>query len=522
MFVANPIWDASRTDRPYGSRVLRSDSTARLPQGPARQPSALSHSTPCGRWAEANFDGGGDHALLGREPPHTERPCSRVARAQDMLDDTTRRPVNIDRRRFLGASIGATGAGLLAACSDDGPTARPSTTTDASGPSPALEAPGSTGLVGEDAWQARVDDYLRVVTAETDPESQANVAAHLIRSAREPGYVWDASSVTVESFQAVWDKLDAWEDTRDFRFLDLHWLLHLADGGTEMTTLDPAIIEAAETRMAANRWRYDDPLPDGRIDDQWFWSENHLIIGLCGEYLSGQRLPDTVFEITGLTGSEHLERSQAEDPRLDRRARPIRVLRVPQPRLHDAEHHGRSPCWRSWPRIPSSCAPPAWRSISACSTWPRTPTGAPTPQPRGRTYKKDKSAATDENTFTVAKFLFDDTELPYRTGADGATTYFCAAAALPTAPGHRRHRRHPGRVARARASRHLRRRDRRRSPPTPTPRSATTSPIRTTSSSGGPRERRHVAARRRRSRRGRALPHLRDQGHGADPAPGRS
>ena len=36
-----------------------------------------------------------------------------------------------------------------------------------------------------------------------------------------------------------------------------------------------------------------------RIDEQWFWSENHRLIVLTNEYLAGQR-----FFIRGLTAAE--------------------------------------------------------------------------------------------------------------------------------------------------------------------------------------------------------------------------
>ena len=62
--------------------------------------------------------------------------------------------------------------------------------------------------------------------------------------------------------------------------------------------------------MLANRSRYTDPNPTAKIDDQWFWSENNIIIGLVNVYLAGQEFPDDVFAVTGLTGRDHLRRSR--------------------------------------------------------------------------------------------------------------------------------------------------------------------------------------------------------------------
>ena len=46
--------------------------------------------------------------------------------------------------------------------------------------------------------------------------------------------------------------------------------------------------------------------------------------------------------------------------------------------------------------------------------------------PRGRTYKKDKMSSLDEDTFNVAKFVFDDTTAAYQSTSDTGVTYFCS------------------------------------------------------------------------------------------------
>lgn len=330
----------------------------------------------------------------------------------------------LDRRRFLSGSVGVTAAGLLAACTGDGQSSSHSSASSA--PARTIASPGSAGLVDEARWQTRVDEYLEVATTELDPTSRSSVTAHLVRSHRDPDYRWDVDSVTHESFQWVWDKLDSWEDTRDFRFIELHWLLALADGATAMRTLDPAIVGAAEARMVSNRWQYDDPLPEGVIDNQWFWSENHIVIGAAGEYLSGRRFPDTVFEITGMTGTEHAERSKEKILSwIDERARfgffefhshtymtlNIKPLLMLVELAEDEE-----------------LAQAAAMGLDLCllDVAAHTHRGSYT-APRGRSYWGSKSAATDENSFVMAKFLFDDTVLPYPTRADEVTAQMCAA-----------------------------------------------------------------------------------------------
>jgi hypothetical protein len=331
----------------------------------------------------------------------------------------------LDRRSFLSGSLGVTTAGVLAACTDEGRSS-PASSIDGRAPAPAIAPPGSTGLVDEARWQTRIDEYLEVATTELDPTSRSSVTAHLVRSHRDPDYQWDVDSVTYESFQWVWDKLDNWEDTRDFRFIELHWLLALADGVTAMRTLDPSIVEAAEARMLSNRWQYDDPLPEGVVDNQWFWSENHLVIGAAGEYLSGRRSPDAVFGITGMTGAEHAERSKEKVLSwIDERARfgffefhshTYMTFNV-KPLLMLAELAEDEELARA-----------AAMAIDLCllDVAAHTHRGSYT-APRGRTYWSDKSAVIDENSFVMTKFLFDDTVLPYPTRADDVTVQLCAA-----------------------------------------------------------------------------------------------
>ena len=81
-----------------------------------------------------------------------------------------------------------------------------------------------------------------------------------------------------------------------------------------MTQLSPEVISAIDERMLANRYRYDDPLPADRLDNLWFWSENHRIINLVIEYLTGQEYPEEMFVVAGRSGAEHRERAARDIP----------------------------------------------------------------------------------------------------------------------------------------------------------------------------------------------------------------
>ena len=363
-----------------------------------------------------------------------------------------RRRFAMDRRRFLIAGAGATAA-VAAGCSssDSSESAPASDGTDApdttvAGPKPAettpadtsipaeplspaaaaLLPPGSPGLMDETTYQARVDDYLAFATSVDHSSNPSGINAHLGRAHRDPDYVWDVDAVTVDSLGAVFEQIDNWEDTRDFRFMDLHWMLVLGQGDTPMTQLSPEVIDAIDARMVANRYRYDDPLPADRVDNLWFWSENHRIINLAIEYLAGQRYPDEAFTVTGLTGAEHLDRARPDILEwIDERAdlgffewhSNVYMLKNITPLLMLAE-------LADDPEIVTAAA----MALDLClvDMAAHNHSGGYT-APRGRTYKKDKMTSLDEDTFGTAKFVFDDTSAQYQSTSDTGVTYFASA-----------------------------------------------------------------------------------------------
>ncbi len=353
----------------------------------------------------------------------------------------------INRRRFLIAGAGATAAVVAGCSSSDGesgdaatetPEATGTTTADTvaadttvaaeplSPADAALLAPGSPGLMDEATYQARVDEFLAFATSVDHSSNPSGINAHLGRAHREPDYVWNIDDVTVESLGAVFEQIDAWEDTRDFQLMYLHWMLALGQGDTPMTQLSPEVIAAIDERMLANRYRYDDPLPADRLDNLWFWSENHRIINLAIEYLSGQRYPDETFAVTGLTGAEHLERAAPDiidwiteraDLGFFEWHSNVYMLKNITPLLMLAE-------LADDPEIVTAAA----MALDLClvDMAAHNHSGGYT-APRGRTYKKDKMTSLDEDTFGTAKFVFDDTKEAYQSTSDTGVTYFASA-----------------------------------------------------------------------------------------------
>ncbi len=340
----------------------------------------------------------------------------------------------LDRRSFL---LGATGLAVLGACSDPGPDAAPTTTLPpttglglppppppTTAPAPAgLAVPGSPGLVDEAYFQARVEEYLRFAGATLRPASASGVAVQLALARRDPDYEWDIEAVTVDGFADRWTQLDEWRDTRDFQFMYFNWLLVHGQGDTPMTRLDPALIDAITRRMIDNRYRYDDPLPADRVDHLWYWSENHRIITLANELLAGQFFPDEVFTVTGLTGAEQAARARPE----------ILEWVRERGRFGFFEWHSNVYMAKNISPLLMLCelsddieiVEAAARGLDLCLFDMATHhhRGAYV-APHGRTYKKDKMTARDEDTFDVAKLLFDRTPGGFETTDSTTATYF--------------------------------------------------------------------------------------------------
>jgi hypothetical protein len=320
------------------------------------------------------------------------------------------------RRQFLlTGAAGVLAAGCAPTTGRPGPGAGCLPLPDVGGPAP-LPVPGSLGLVDEAVHQARVEDYLALATQNLQPTNSANVIAHLVRAGRDPSFGWDPSAVGPGLVG-----LDPFRDTGDFDLMAYQWVLRLGRG-----VLPDATIAALESAIAGARYRYDDPLPTGQIDNKWFWSENHRIVFAVDEYLGGLALPDRVFTFTGLTGTQHAARS---------RQRIVDWISE-RTRFGYAEWH--SNIYMKYDYAPLltlvefaddtelvSLAASAL-DVALFDVAAHTLQGA-YGVTHGRTYKGAKTNSLTESSFGTAKFLFDTTDRPYQSLADIGPTFFCAA-----------------------------------------------------------------------------------------------
>ncbi|MBX3286381.1 MAG: hypothetical protein KF703_13620 [Actinobacteria bacterium] len=337
---------------------------------------------------------------------------------------------DIHRRNFLAGAMGL--AGAVALGTYDPASARAAGAgkgLGGIGAPPAvgaLDQPGRPGLMDERVWQQRVDRYLAFATPSVNVGSATGLAVQLIASHRDPRYRWPIERATVEALNSTWQQIDTWQDTRDFSLMYLQWVYALGRGTTPSTKLSPALLDAIKQRMLHNRYRYDDPNPEHRVDAQWYWSENHILILATDEYLAGQWFPDDVFTITGLTGRQSMARARTVI--LDwvmERARfgffewhsHVYMLKNITPLLTLVELADDPEVVRA-----------AGMALDLCLLDLAGHTQAGTySASRGRTYKKDKMSALDEDTWGTSKFLFDDTAYPYQSQTDNGASYLCGA-----------------------------------------------------------------------------------------------
>lgn len=268
------------------------------------------------------------------------------------------------------------------------------------------------GFVDEAWYRARVDDYLAFATRTYDPGSVPNVLAHVARARRDPDHTWDPATVTLDALAPVLDKLDAWRDTGDFDLLDLTNLWHVA-----RDRLQPELVDAIERRLLGFRYWYTEPRPGDRLDHKWFWSENHRIIFHTLEYLVGRAFPDARFANDGRAGRAHVAHARPLILRwCDERERVgfvewhsnVYMQKNVDPLLALVE-------WTDDEEIATRASATLDRCLLDIALHLQRGAYGAT---HGRSYKKDKNTARHEDTWDLAKLLFDDTRHPYRDPAD--------------------------------------------------------------------------------------------------------
>jgi len=319
------------------------------------------------------------------------------------------------RRQFLWATAAAAVAAGCAPTSS-GPDGMPTGTPPNIGGVTPLPAPGSAGLVDEAWFGSRVDEYLLLATATLDISDPESISAHLIRAGRDPSFTWDPSLVTPAFIGS-----DPFRDTDDFSLMSYQWVWRLGRG-----ILPDDVITAIEGAITGARYRYDDPIPAGEVDNKWFWSENHRIIFAVDEYLGGLALPDKVFTFTGLTGAQHAART---------RQRIVDWI-LERARFGFSEWHSNVYLKYSYsplltlvefaddPELVSLAASAFDLAMFDLATHTHLGAFGVT---HGRTYKANKMDSLSDSSFGTAKLLFDTTSFPYQSVKDIGPTFLCGS-----------------------------------------------------------------------------------------------
>ncbi len=275
------------------------------------------------------------------------------------------------------------------------------------GAGPTDEGATEVGFADADWFRSRQDDYLAHATEELDPTSILNVVAHAERAGRDPEFSWDAETVTPEAFAEPLEKITTWKDTGDF---DVLYLVNLLLGYRDQLPEDT--VTAIEEALLGFEYWYTEPTPEGIVDEKYYWSENHRIIFATDEYLMGQTYPDEVFTNDGRTGAEHRDEARERILQwIDEKAElgfsewhsNVYYQKDVTPLLTLVE-------WADDEEVAARAAMVLDLFLFDIALHLHRGNMGAT---QGRTYAKDKTKATDQNTFDLSKLLFNDTDLDY-------------------------------------------------------------------------------------------------------------
>lgn len=298
---------------------------------------------------------------------------------------------------------------------------------DSSGDGPPNAGPSAetAGLVPEADWRERQDDYLAFAAAgKPDLGSPLSLMAHAEASLRAGADPESTTEAMPSDFEPIFQKLIEFRDTGDF---DVNRLITLWVKYREH--LSPELADAIEERILAFKYWWTEPTPEGVVDSQYYWTENHQIIFLANEYIAGQTWPDTEFTNSGMTGDEHVAHA-AERLRkwFDWRARfgfsewlsnvywieDMKGVLLLAELSEDPEIA----------RLASMTLDVMF--IELAGHVQRGNFGST----HGRSYQKDKLNGRDDDTYSLVKMVFDETPADYES-ADSATLLAVASQYRP-------------------------------------------------------------------------------------------
>ncbi|MGZ6895982.1 MAG: hypothetical protein ACXVJ7_00545 [Acidimicrobiia bacterium] len=280
--------------------------------------------------------------------------------------------------------------------------------------------PSRDGFVAADYWRARQDSYLDFASTQFAAGSFNNLIANA-EHARRTGTRFDTAAITMADFQPAFDRMDDFSDTADF---NLTYLMNLWYGYRDLLPAD--VRAATEAHFTSFKYWYTDPQPAGTIDQRYYWSENHRLLFHADEYLAGQAFPNDVFSSDGNTGAWHEERARDFiDKWLTEKARygftewhsDVYYQKTFDALITVVE-------WVDDPVLARRASMVLDLLLFDIALHIQKGNNGVT---HGRSYMKDKSQATDQDVYNLAKVIWDDTSLPYTEKGDPGATLISRA-----------------------------------------------------------------------------------------------
>ena len=146
-------------------------------------------------------------------------------------------------------------------------------------------------------FRERKDVFIKHCLKNPAPDSIKGYYYELIRLRKNRGPVHESL------IEGVLDYIDERYDCSDFVMLGIVRLLYQFK---ENRLLSKKLIKKAESTLLNFKYWPDEP----GIDSMCYWTENHQIMFSCNEYLAGQLFPDSIFQNSGMTGFQKMERAR--------------------------------------------------------------------------------------------------------------------------------------------------------------------------------------------------------------------
>ena len=270
---------------------------------------------------------------------------------------------------------------------------------------------GGGGVGATTGFAARASAYLTSAVA-VDPStlgSHDKIWHAVAQLAADPTGTKPVA-LTVDDLAEITRRFAAFEDTTDFDLVALLNLWFRADHGKRLA---PATRDHVRGLILGFKYWYDEPQPPGTKDQRWYWSENHQILYHSIELLAGEEFPTDTFTISGNTGADHVAH-----------AKPLVEKWVEQrARYGFSEWYSNvyyNEDLEATVALAEFATDPKIATLGTIATdlvlydiASHTLAGA-FGATHGRSYKKDKMTALDEDTWDLSKLVLDDAKDPYQ------------------------------------------------------------------------------------------------------------